>query len=579
MTTFSEFNLIDEIQLALKEKKFLEPTPVQAKVIPQILENSQDIMALAQTGTGKTAAFGLPVLSKMDLKNRNVQAVILSPTRELAMQIADDLRSFSKYMGKVNIVTVYGGDPIYKQIKDIKRGAQVVVGTPGRTMDLLKRNVLKLGDVKWAILDEADEMLKMGFVEDLSMILGSTPDSKQTLLFSATMSKVIEKIARTYMKNPMRIEIQATPTNKLAITHQFMMVPARDRITAFQRYKELHPEMYGIVFCRTKRETQEVGDALLKVGYSTGVLHGDIEQKHRTHIMNAFKRKDTNLLVATDVAARGIDVAKLTHVIHFGVPEKIEGYVHRSGRTGRVNEKGTSIVFAHLREHRALKRIESINKIKFEEVKVPKRQDIIQADVDKYIKGFLEKTEESPLAKKYIDEILQHVSKDDMEKVARKALSYAIDERISRHPEEDLDRVKEKRPRGLSGRNENMKTLVISLGRKNRITVPLLLRMINDSTKGGRIDVGHIELGDTESSFEVPPNLVDRLSRSMSKRRFKGERITVKEGSSVQRSDQPRRRHRSGRPQHSGGSGGSNYSRGPQRSKRPQGGRRRAKRY
>ncbi len=550
MTTFAEFKLSPAIQRALEDKNFIEPTPVQEKVIPRILESSQDIIAIAQTGTGKTAAFGLPVISKMNTENQSVQMVVLSPTRELAMQIASDIKSFSKYIKNLNVVAVYGGSSIQDQIYALKRGAHVVVGTPGRTVDLIERGVLKLGGVKWMILDEADEMLKMGFTEDISAILEKTPAEKQSLLFSATMSKTIEQIGRSYMHSPERIDIKAANGKNLAISHQYMMVPAKDKVTAFKRYRELNPGMYGIVFCRTKKETQEIGEALIKEGVPVSVLHGDIEQRNRTRIMDAFKRKQTTLLVATDVAARGIDVAKLTHVIHIGVPDKFESYVHRSGRTGRASEKGISIVLAHLREHRALKRIEQMNGITFEEIPFPKREDIIKSDVNGYIESIESMENVSPMAKKYVDEILKDISDDEMGDIARKVLLHAIQERISKYPEEEMDRTPQKirhedRHEGKRERkrdvrrdrnNAEMKTLVISVGRRNSLTVPHLLGMINEVTKGERIDIGQIEISDTAASFEVPSSFARHLCKTMSVRKFKGQRVIVREGSPVRRS-------------------------------------------
>jgi ATP-dependent RNA helicase DeaD len=533
MTTFSEFELSEPLQQVLKEMNFTQPTPVQEKVIPQILNSSQDLIALAQTGTGKTAAFTLPVLTKMDPNARYVQTVVLSPTRELAMQIAKDMQGFAKHMKGIKIAAVYGGASIHDQIRDIKRGAQIVVGTPGRMLDLVKRNVLKLGGVEWAILDEADEMLKMGFVEDISAILGGTPKDKQTLLFSATMQRNIEKISQKYMAKAKRFEIQATQDNKNAITHQYMMVPAKDKITAFKRYKTLHPEMYGILFCRTRRECQEIGDALLKEGVSTGVLHGEIEQRHRTRIMDSFKRKDTTLLVATDVAARGIDVEKLTHVVHVGVPEKAESYTHRSGRTGRASEKGVSLVLANLREHRALKKIEFMNKIKFEEVSLPKREDMIEADISAFVDKIDTDYQGSAQANAYVDEMLKDLSEDDLAEVARKALLIAVEESINKYPEEQMDKPQ---PRGKRrGSGANMQTLVIDLGRKDSLTVPNLLGIINSVSKGERIEVGHILLGDYESSFEVPVSVIKKLGRAMSKSRFRGKGVRVKEGAPVER--------------------------------------------
>lgn len=564
MTTFADFDISDSLQQVLQEMNFTEPTPVQAKVIPQILESSQDLIAMAQTGTGKTAAFSLPVLTKMDPTQKYVQTVVLSPTRELAMQIAKDIRGFAKYMNGIKVTAVYGGASIHDQIREIKRGAQIVVGTPGRMLDLVNRNVLKLGAVKWAILDEADEMLKMGFVEDISAILGGTPKEKQTLLFSATMQRNIERISQKYMRKAKRFEIQATQDNKNAITHQYMMVPAKDKITAFKRYKTLHPEMYGILFCRTRRECQEIGDALLKEGISVGVLHGEIEQKHRTHIMNSFKRKETTLLVATDVAARGIDVEKLTHVVHVGVPDKTESYTHRSGRTGRASEKGVSLVLANLREHRALKKIEFMNKIRFEEVKLPKRSDMIEADIEAYVNQIDTEYKGSAQANAYVNEMLKDLSLEDKAEVARKALLLAVEASIQKYPEEQMDQPQAKRRQQGSG--AKMQTLVIGLGRKDSLTVPNILGLINSVSKGERIEVGHIVLGDHESSFEVPVGVVKKLARAMSSSRFRGQRVSVREGAAAQRT------HR----------GGSSYqSRGSSRGRSGGGykGKKKARRY
>jgi len=541
MTLFSELDLAPNIQEALKEKNFLEPTPIQAKVIPQILKSSRDIIAIAQTGTGKTGAFSIPMLSKIDGGKKTVQAVVLSPTRELAMQIAKDIKGFAKNTSGLRTAVVYGGSSIMDQIRDIKRGAQIVVGTPGRMLDLIKRKVLKLNDIKWAILDEADEMLNMGFIEDISAILADTPEDKQTLLFSATMSRTIEKIAQRYMHDSLRIEVKPEEGRTLAIDHKYMIVPAKNRIVALQRYILFNTDMYGIIFCRTKRETQEIGDTLLKMGMHVGILNGDIEQRHRTRIMEAFKRKETNLLVATDVAARGIDVEKLTHVIHIGVPEKIESYTHRSGRTGRAKEKGESLIIANLREHNAIRRIERMKRLKFTEVEVPKRTDLIQLEIENYINMLKEEPKTSALAKKYVDKMMQFIPKDEIEILGRRVLLLAMEEIVSKYPEDNFERGgsraggSKKSPRNDRENYGNMKTLVISLGRKAGLTVPGLLGMINGIMNGERIDIGHIQLGDAQSSFDVPPNKAKELCRVMSKERFRGKTISVKEGARLRR--------------------------------------------
>jgi ATP-dependent RNA helicase DeaD len=546
MNNFSQFSLPDSIFRALEEMKFIEPTPIQSKVLPLLLNSEKDIIALAQTGTGKTAAFTLPILSKINEKDSSVQTIVLSPTRELAMQTADFINYFTKYIKGLKVTAVYGGSFIGDQIRSLKKGSQIVVGTPGRVLDLIKRNSLKLKTVKWVILDEADEMLNMGFVEDISSILSNTPKTKQSLLFSATMPKQVELIARKYMQNPVRVEVETTALSKMAISHQYMVVPAREKISAFQRYRSLHPDMYALVFCRTKRETQELGDYLLRTGLKTAVLNGDIEQAQRTRIMESFKSKKIKILVATDVAARGIDVEKLTHVVHFGVPDQVENYVHRSGRTGRAKEKGVSLVIANLREHRAIKKIERMCKLRFEEVFPPKRQDLIHNEVKKYIKTINSDYNSSNLAKSYLTEILKGLSSSDIKKIAEKSLLIGLEERIKKYPEENLDIVKEKKKKNNDYQGD-MDTLVISLGRKDNLTVPNLLGLINDSVRGSRVDIGKIQIADTKASFEVPIDLKEKLCRDMSKKRFRNQMFHVKAGEEVKRSVSPRRKKNRGK--------------------------------
>jgi ATP-dependent RNA helicase DeaD len=543
MNTFSHFSLPQSLFRVLEERNFVEPTPIQSQVIPVLLESEQDVIALAQTGTGKTAAFSLPLLAKINEKNLDVQVVILSPTRELALQTADDIEHFASYMKDIRVTALYGGTRIDDQIRSLQKGSQIVVGTPGRILDLLHRKVLKLHTAQWIVLDEADEMLNMGFIEDIATILQSTPKQKQTLLFSATMPKPVEQIARKYMRNPLRIEVESTDIRKMAISHQYMMIPAREKVLAFKRYKMLHPEMYGIVFCRTKRETQEVGDALLRSGWKTGILHGDIEQRHRTRIMESFKNKETKILVATDVAARGIDVEKLTHVVHFGVPDQVENYVHRSGRTGRANEKGISLVFANLREHHALKKIERICHLSFEEIPLPKRKELIQNEIKEYLTALQSDSQASKLAQDSVQEILKSFSQKDMREIAEKALLLAVEERVNKYLEEDADHfTEEKKIKKHS--SEDMETLVISLGRKNDLSVPSLLGLINSCFRGERVNIGKIQIGDTKASFEVPPALQDKLCRDMSKTRYRNQKFSVYRGEEVKRSDSLRRKTR-----------------------------------
>ncbi|MBL4905607.1 MAG: DEAD/DEAH box helicase, partial [Flavobacteriaceae bacterium] len=350
MSTFLELGLKEEINKALTDLGYESPTVIQEKAIPQVIASSQDLKAFAQTGTGKTAAFGLPIIEKIDAKSKNTQAIILSPTRELAVQIGKNIQEFSKYIPEIKVTTVYGGANIDEQIRSLKRGSQIVVGTPGRTVDLIKRRALKLGDIKWIVLDEADEMLNMGFKDELDKILEATPDTKQTLLFSATFPREVESIAKNYMDNP--VEITSGEKNKGADTvdHEYYVVTERTRYPALKRIADVNTDIYAIVFCRTRRETQEVANTLIKDGYSADALHGDLSQAQRDGVMDKFRKKSIQILVATDVAARGLDISNLTHVINHKLPDQIENYTHRSGRTGRAGNKGISIVLANSKE-------------------------------------------------------------------------------------------------------------------------------------------------------------------------------------------------------------------------------------
>ena len=350
MSTFLELGLKEPISKALIDLGYEKPTLIQEKAIPQILSSEQDLKAFAQTGTGKTAAFSLPIIELIDEKDVNTQAIILSPTRELAVQIGNNIEEFSKYIPELKTVTVYGGANIEQQIKQLKKGAQIVIGTPGRTVDLIKRRALKLGNVKWLVLDEADEMLNMGFKEELDNVLEATPETKQTLLFSATFPKEVEAIASNYMNNPVEISSGQKNQGSDNVSHEYYLVTEKTRYPALKRVADVNPDIYAIVFCRTRRETQEIADFLIKDGYNADALHGDLSQVQRDSVMEKFRKKNIQMLVATDVAARGLDVDNLTHVINHKLPDQIENYNHRSGRTGRAGNKGVSIVLITKKE-------------------------------------------------------------------------------------------------------------------------------------------------------------------------------------------------------------------------------------
>lgn len=376
--TFEELGLESRLLKAVSELGFVNPTPIQEQTIPQLQSKSSDLVALAQTGTGKTAGFGLPLLSKLNLNDRNTQALVLAPTRELCVQISKDLMNYSKYLNGLKITAVYGGAPIMGQIRDLKSGSQVVVATPGRLVDILERRALDLSHVDIVVLDEADEMLNMGFKDDLDFILGNTPPTKNTWLFSATMPQEVERIAKKYMEAPIEISVGKKNQGNENISHVYYMVQQRDRYAALKRIADFYPDIFSIVFCRTKAETQEVADALIKDGYNADALHGDLSQSQRDFVMKRFRSRTLQMLVATDVAARGIDVNDVTHVINYNLPEEAENYTHRSGRTARAGKTGISIAIVTPKETGKIRDIERIIQNKFTKADVPTGVDVCE---------------------------------------------------------------------------------------------------------------------------------------------------------------------------------------------------------
>ncbi|MCK4920657.1 MAG: DEAD/DEAH box helicase [Bacteroidales bacterium] len=378
MSTFHDLGLNEDLLKAVEELNFITPTPIQEKVIPVILETKDDVIGLAQTGTGKTAAFGFPVLNQLNLESNNVQSIILCPTRELCIQITKDLKTYSKFQSKTSIVSVYGGASIEPQVRALKKGAHIVVGTPGRTLDLIKRRILKITNINWLILDEADEMLNMGFRDDLDAILEDTPKEKQVLLFSATMPSGVRNIANNYMKKP--VEISAGKKNLAAanVSHHYYVVMASDRYVALKRIADMNPKIYGIIFCRTRQETKDVAAKFMSDGYNADALHGDLSQSQRDYVMGRFRSRQLQLLVATDVAARGLDINELTHVINYNLPDDPEVYIHRSGRTGRAGNSGISILISHTRDARRISEVERLIGKKFERKMVPSGKEICE---------------------------------------------------------------------------------------------------------------------------------------------------------------------------------------------------------
>ena len=413
----------EEIRRAIEELGFEQPMPVQEEVIPYLLGNRNDVIALAQTGTGKTAAFGIPVLQRTDARVRQTQALVLSPTRELCLQIADDLKDFSKYLSGINVVPVYGGTSIENQIRALKHGAQIIVATPGRLIDLMHRGAAKLEAVKNVVLDEADEMLNMGFSESIDEILAGVPKDRNTLLFSATMSKEIEKIARNYLTDPKEIVVGSRNEGAEHVNHVYYMVNAKDKYLAMKRIVDYYPKIFAIIFCRTKRETQEIADKLIHDGYNAESLHGDLSQQQRDLTMQKFRQHLTQLLVATDVAARGLDVDDLTHVINYGLPDDIESYTHRSGRTGRAGKKGTSISIVHTREKSKIRAIEKTIGKEFVQADIPSAEEICKKQLykvmDQIVKTDVNEEEIAP----FMDDINRYFEFIDKEDVIKKIVS------------------------------------------------------------------------------------------------------------------------------------------------------------
>jgi len=403
--SFLNFSLKSELIKAIKELGFDHPTPIQRKVIPHLMSSNQDLIASAQTGTGKTAAFGLPLLDLTITRDTNVQTLILCPTRELCIQITNDLLSYSKYLKMVNILAVYGGVKIEKQIKSLKKGPQIVVGTPGRTKDLIRRKKLFVGNIERLILDEADEMLSMGFKDDLETIIHATSKKKQILLFSATMTPKVVAVTKKYMRNS--LEIAVARVNRAAdnVQHIFYMVQAKDRYEVVKRIADMNPDIYGIVFCRTRRETKEVANKLMNDHYNADTIHGDLSQAERDDVMGRFRKRQLQILVATDVAARGLDVEDLTHVINYNLPDDDEIYIHRSGRTGRAGKKGVSMVIIHGREIRKLKDIERMSGISFTKKDVPNGLDICK----KRLYALIDKIEKVNVNEEQIEPFLPYI--------------------------------------------------------------------------------------------------------------------------------------------------------------------------
>ena len=531
---FKEIGLNKNIQKAIEDLNFKILTPIQQEAIPYLLENETDLIALAQTGTGKTAAFGLPILHKIEIKKKIPQAIILCPTRELCLQITKDIIEYSKYIKGVKITPVYGGANISTQIKSLKSGTQIVVGTPGRVIDLINRKSLQLKSIEFTILDEADEMLNMGFKDDLDIILAETPQKKQTLLFSATMPKEVMRISKSYMFNPKTIEVASRNEGAKNVEHHYYMVSARDKYQALRRICDLNPDIYGIVFCRTRRETANISDKLMQDGYNADAIHGELSQAQRDHVMGRFRKKKLQILVATDVAARGIDINELTHVINYNLPDDNEVYVHRSGRTGRAGNKGISIIIAHSKDGRKLKAIEKMIKHKLILKKIPNGDEICQIQLMKLIDKIV-KSKVNHQIDKYIptiEEKLAHLNKEDLIKhfvstEFNRFLSFyknAPDLNISINSKNHTAKKRENK----TGYAETGHTrFFINLGKDKNLKTHNLIGLINEYTKKRNIPIGKIDLMRKFSFFEVPSDFEKIILKELKNAVWNGNKIRV----------------------------------------------------
>ena len=530
MSTFLELGLKEPINKALTDLGYEKPTVIQEKAIPQIISSTDDLKAFAQTGTGKTAAFSLPILELLDDNSGNVQSIILSPTRELAVQIGNNIKEFCKYLPNVKVTTVYGGSSMEDQIRSLKRGSQIVVGTPGRTVDLIKRRALKLGNVKWLVLDEADEMLNMGFKDELDKVLEATPETKQTLLFSATFPREVEAIARNYMTKPVEITSGEKNAGSENVSHEFYSVTERTRYPALKRIADLNPDIYAIIFCRTRRETQEVADNLIRDGYSADSLHGDLSQGQRDSVMGKFRKRTIKILVATDVAARGLDVTELTHVLNHKLPDQIENYTHRSGRTGRAGNKGISIVLVNGKEKGKLRQIERIIKKKFVEGKVPSGKEIVQNQLMNLIDKVQSTEVNESEMEEFLPSIYEKLESLDREELIKKFVSLEFNTMLKYYENsKDLNDLSSRDNSRARTENENMTRFFINIGRKDNLNPGTLIGLINDQNIGDKVEIGSIDILDTFSFFEIDKNFEEKTLEAFASNQpdFEGRSVNI----------------------------------------------------
>jgi len=528
MSKFKEIGISKDLCRSINEMGFTTPTEVQEQSIPFLLSENKDLISLAQTGTGKTAAFGLPVIQKTELKNKYVQSIILCPTRELCIQICKDLEAYSKYVSGVKILAVYGGTNIETQIKSLNKGIHIVVGTPGRTKDLIKRKILKLELVDKVVLDEADEMLSMGFKDDLDFILERTRSERQTMLFSATISKEVKSISKRYMKDAKEISVSKINSGAKNIEHHIYNVSSRNKYEALKRIADFNPNIYGIVFCRTKRHTKDIANKFMAEGYNADAIHGDLSQNQRDEVMQRFRNKSLQILIATDVAARGLDVNDITHVINYSLPDDPEVYIHRSGRTARAGKSGISIAISNESERRKIKSIEKKGGIKFINKEVPTGVEICSNQLYKMIDKIQNVDIDEKQIKPFLNDIYKRLEWLDREELIKRFVSVEFNRFLNYYKEANkLPSKRSKKSEKKRGNGKSLTGFSINIGRKHRATPIDIISIINRALKSNDIEIGKIELNRYQTFFEVDKDFADELKSNIKKIDFRGNEIVL----------------------------------------------------
>ena len=544
MKSFEKLGLSDKLTSSIQLLGFETPTPIQEKSIPVLLKGNQDFVGLAQTGTGKTAAFGLPLLELVDNNNKTTQALILAPTRELVLQITNDLENFAEKFMPFNIVAIYGGSSISEQIRKVKKGAQIIVATPGRLIDMIKRKALNIGDIQFVVLDEADEMLNMGFKEDIDKILSFTPKTKKTWLFSATMPKEVKMIMNNYMVNPFEITVGEKNAINVNIEHRHVLVQEKDKYMALKRILDFTPDILGLIFCRTRIDTQNVAEKLMKDGYNADSLHGDLTQQQRDRVMAKFRQKALKILVATDVAARGIDVEDITHVIHVNMPEEMEFYTHRSGRTARAGKKGISISLVSRKELGKLSQIEKAMKTSIKRMLIPSGREVCQKQLIELIHKVKEvKVNESEI-EEFLPEVFAELEELSKQELIKRFTSIEFNRFLDYYRNApDLNKEQSRESEGTS-RYRNGTRFFINIGKMDGLHKASLLDVINDLCDLKKKEIGQIDLKGAYSFFEVAKEVAPDVIKGFKGAEFQGRSIRVEvteEGKSRESSKRDRK--------------------------------------